>query len=201
MSDKYDAIGRAVFHLVIASQSDSEPDEIGIGLIAAALRELGKERDALKAQLAEMTTAYNVRNDEVTGLMGMLAAAEKRGMMRAKCIVDELIGHIYTDWDSDDVCQHISEAIRAAVETRADAGRYLMSISKLLVERNELKLQLADAERRGMEKALKQCEPFTICRCDAAYTDRGRHESDANHLVAEEIKERIEMLIRAAMEG
>ena len=40
---------------------------------------------------------------------------------------------------------------------------------------------------RGLERAKEACIPWLLCKCDEAYTSRGRHESNAWHELAEEI--------------
>jgi len=44
---------------------------------------------------------------------------------------------------------------------------------------------------QGLEIALEACKPWMVCKCDTAYTSRGRHESNAWHQLAEEIHEAI----------
>lgn len=111
---------------------------------------------------------------------------------------DEML-QMWGEDKSEITAAHDAEIARLKAENlRLSHEGLLVEKQAAEAERDYFRTKLAEAERErdaaeakgvrmGLERARELSLPWTKCRCDSAYTDRGRHESNAPHEYADEI--------------
>ncbi len=102
---------------------------------------------------------------------------------------DQLISGLHESLDAHD------EMIK---QLKAEIRDLYQSLNDNDIEIGKLKAEHDAAFVRGLERAQEMLIPWLVCKCDPAYTDRGRHESNAWHELAEEIDAAIQAEIDKA---